>query len=160
MDNHVRIPKRYSVGMPSEPPSPARMPPDLVWTFAGSEVSGWQREGDALLIRLAVAAAQGTLDAQTGPVDANLIPLLVRCDAVANWPVAAEHPRALSEGALHDGTAVRRMLPVPGRIDAAGSGNLLTLTLAWRQGGSLVVRCRSVALLLLPDSRLIESWAC
>lgn len=136
------------------------MPPDLVWSFAGSEVSGWRREGDALLIRLAVAAVRGTLDAQTGPVDANLIPLCVRCDAVTEWPAAAEHPQALAEGGLHDGTAMRRMLPVPGRIEAAGSGDLLTLTLSWRRGGSLVVRCRSVALLLQPDSRLIESWAC
>lgn len=154
------LPTRYSVGMPFEAPSPAPMPPDLVWTFAGSEVSGWQREGDTLMIRLAVAAVHGTLDARTGPVDANLIPLCVRCDAVAEWPTAAEHAQVVAEGGLHEGTAVRRTLTVRGRIEATGSGDLLTLTLSWRRGGCLVVRCRSIALLVQPDSRLIESWAC
>lgn len=146
--------------MDADTPSPTGLPADLVWTFAGSEVTGWHREGDALHLGLAVAAVRGTLDASEGSVDGNLIPLWVRCERVGDWPPGLDHPHAVAQGTLQDGPRVWRHLAVPGRTDAVGEDGLLTLVLAWRQGGEWRVRCRSVVLGAPPDARLLASWAC
>ncbi|WP_294636294.1 hypothetical protein [uncultured Aquabacterium sp.] len=138
---------------------PAGLPPDLVWRMAGSEVGSWRWVGDDLLLRLAVGAVHGTLDAGHAPTDGHLLPLWVRCEGVAASVALPEHGGALGDGQVDLGGHVLRELPVPGAVTAPEGGELC-LTLTWRQGMHAALRCRAVKVVPDASSRLIESWAC